>query len=173
MPNVHSVTPSLLGQPLKKMRNWNLVDTDYIRRMTKAKSEPQPASVADAPCVFCSLRDATTIVMRNSLAFAVRDTTPVTALHTLVLPYRHAPTYFDLTEAELAAVNDLIWRLRSDIEKKDDASVKGFNVGGECRSCFGPDHFFHCHVHLIPRRKGDVQNPVGGVRAVIPDKMRY
>jgi diadenosine tetraphosphate (Ap4A) HIT family hydrolase len=154
-----------------KMRNWNLVDTDYIRRMTKAKSEPQPASVADAPCVFCSLRDATTIVMRNSLAFAVCDTTPVTALHTLVLPYRHAPTYFDLTEAELAAVNDLLWRLRSDIEK-DDASVKGFNVGANVGAVSGQT-IFHCHVHLIPRRKGDVQNPVGGVRAVIPDKMRY
>lgn len=153
------------------MPNWDFVETDYIRDMTKAKSEPQPSSVADAPCVFCALRDAASVVMRNKLAFAVRDTTPVTGLHTLVLPYRHAPTYFDLTEAELAAVNDLLWRLRYDIER-DDSSVEGFNVGTNVGAVSGQT-IFHCHIHLIPRREGDVQNPLGGVRAVIPEKMRY
>jgi ATP adenylyltransferase len=59
------------------------------------------------------------VVARNELAFAVRDTTPVTALHTLVLPYRHAATYFDLTEPELAAANDLSLRFRSKIIAED------------------------------------------------------
>ena len=109
--------------------------------------------------------------MRNDLTFAVRDTTPVTHLHALVLPYRHAPTYFDLTEQELAAVNDLLRRLRLDILKAD-TSVEGFNIGANVGAVSGQS-ISHCHVHLIPRRKGDIPDPLGGVRGVIPEKMRY
>jgi diadenosine tetraphosphate (Ap4A) HIT family hydrolase len=109
--------------------------------------------------------------MRNELTFAVRDTTPVTFLHTLVLPYRHAATYFDLTDPELAAANELLRHLRSEIIKTDPL-VKGFNVGANVGLVSGQT-IFHCHVHLIPRRDGDIPDPLGGVRAVIPDKMRY
>ncbi|GAB1715194.1 MAG: HIT family protein [Nitrobacter sp.] len=109
--------------------------------------------------------------MRNELTFAVRDTTPVTRLHTLVLPYRHAATYFDLTESELTAANELLRQLRSEIMKADPL-VRGFNVGANVGLVSGQT-IFHCHVHLIPRREGDVPDPLGGVRAVIPEKMRY
>lgn len=122
-------------------------------------------------CIFCALRDDGRVIMRNQLAFAVRDTTPVTPLHTLILPYRHAATYFDLTDEELAAANDLLRRLRTDIIEAD-ASVEGFNIGANVGVVSGQS-IFHCHIHLIPRRKGDIDNPHGGVRAVIPDKMRY
>jgi len=122
-------------------------------------------------CVFCALRDDPHVILRNDLTFAVRDTTPVTHLHALVLPYRHAPTYFDLTEQELAAVNDLLRRLRLDILKAD-TSVEGFNIGANVGAVSGQS-IFHCHVHLIPRRKGDIPDPLGGVRGVIPEKMRY
>lgn len=109
--------------------------------------------------------------MRNELTFAIRDTTPVTPFHTLVLPYRHAQTYFDLTEPELAAANELLLHLRSEIVTADP-SVKGFNVGANVGLVSGQT-IFHCHIHLIPRREGDVPDPLGGVRAVIPEKMRY
>lgn len=122
-------------------------------------------------CIFCALRDGPNVVLRNELAFALRDATPVTPLHTLVLPSRHAPTYFDLTDAELAAVNDLLRRLRSDIVEADP-SVEGFNIGANVGAVSGQT-IFHCHIHLIPRRKGDMHDPRGGVRGVIPDKMRY
>jgi ATP adenylyltransferase len=139
--------------------------------MTKAKSETQASNAAGVGCVFCSLRDASNVVMRNELTFALRDTTPVTPLHTLVLPYRHAATYFDLTEEELVAANDLLRRLSSDIEQHDP-SVEGFNVGANIGIVSGQTIFL-CHIHLIPRRGGDVADPLDGVRAVIPDKMRY
>jgi ATP adenylyltransferase len=123
------------------------------------------------PCVFCALRTSSRIVIRNELAFALRDTTPVTDLHTLVLPIRHAPTYFDLRPDELVAVNDLLWRLRDQILAADP-SVEGFNIGANIGLVSGQT-IFHCHVHLIPRRAGDVDNPLGGVRGVIPSRMRY
>ena len=133
-----------------------------------------PATTTDAEaqgCVFCALRDSPHVILRNRLSFAVRDTTPVTPLHTLVLPYRHAPTYFDLTDDELAAANDLLRQLRLDIITTDPA-VAGFNIGINIGSTAGQT-IFHCHIHLIPRRRGDVDDPLGGVRAVIPGKMRY
>jgi ATP adenylyltransferase len=139
--------------------------------VTKAKRYDQITNTNGSGCIFCTSRDGPRVVLRNELAFAIRDTTPVTVLHTLVLPYRHAPTYFDLTEMELAAVNDLLRRLRSEI-MKTDPSVEGFNVGANVGTVSGQT-IFHCHMHLIPRRRGDVQDPLGGVRAVIPDKMRY
>jgi ATP adenylyltransferase len=138
--------------------------------MTKAAAQLSPTDETN-DCVFCALPDGPTVVLRNKLAFAVRDRTPVTALHTLVLPYRHAPTYFDLTESELIAVNNLLWRLGSEIIEADP-SVRGFNIGANVGVVSGQT-IFHCHIHLIPRRNGDIPDPLGGVRAVIPEKMRY
>jgi diadenosine tetraphosphate (Ap4A) HIT family hydrolase len=146
------------------MRNYN-------RRMTKAKAECASIGPDNSGCIFCALRDGSHVVIRNALAFAVYDTTPVTHLHSLVLPYRHAATYFDLTEPELAAANDLLRRLRSRI-LQDDPTVEGFNVGANVGAVSGQT-IFHCHIHLIPRRSGDVPDPLGGVRAVIPEKRRY
>lgn len=139
--------------------------------MKKAKAPAGIARAAGAGCVFCALRDRPDIISHNELVFSVRDTTPVTAMHTLVLPYRHAETYFDLTESELTAANDLLRRLRSEILEADP-SVKGFNIGANVGTASGQT-IFHCHIHLIPRREGDVPDPLGGVRAVIPEKMRY
>lgn len=139
--------------------------------MTDAKNQLSNTGLHAPGCVFCALRDTPNFVARNELTFAVRDTTPVTHLHTLVLPCRHAATYFDLTESELAAANELLRHLRLEIMKADP-SVKGFNVGANIGLVSGQT-IFHCHIHLIPRREGDVPDPLGGVRAVIPDKMRY
>ena len=111
-------------------------------------------------------------MVRNELAFALRDTTPVSDLHTPVLAFRHAPTYFDLTPEELAAANDLLQqRLRAQISQTDP-TVEGSNIGANVGLVSGQT-IFHCHIHLIPRRKGIVENPLGGVRGVIPDKMCY
>jgi len=96
---------------------------------------------------------------------------PVSVLHSLVLPFRHAPIYFDLTANEVAAANDLLWRLRAQI-LATDTSVEGFNIGANVGLASGQT-IFHCHIHLIPRRQGDVENPLGGVRGVNPNKMRY
>jgi ATP adenylyltransferase len=118
-------------------------------------------------CVFCTL-DPTRVLVENDLAFAVRDTSPVTPFHTLILPKRHAPTFFDVTEAETRAIEQLIRRLRDDIVA-EDAAVQGFNIGINVGEAAGQT-VFHCHYHLIPRRRGDVANPRGGVRWIIPSK---
>lgn len=124
---------------------------------------------ADA-CVFCDPAPDR-IVASNELAYAVRDANPVTPLHTLVLPRRHVPSYFDVIPGEDSAIWNLLSALRREIEAADSA-VEGFNVGINIGEVAGQT-VFHCHVHLIPRRRGDVANPRGGVRAVVPGKANY
>lgn len=121
-------------------------------------------------CIFCEL-PADRALASNALAFAIRDNYPVTHLHTLVIPKRHAATFFDLFEPERRAINQLLSGLRVEIMKKD-ASVSGFNVGMNNGDAAGQT-VGHAHVHLIPRRQGDVQDPRGGVRGVIPGKAAY
>ena len=121
-------------------------------------------------CVFCDPA-ADRIVAANELAYALRDTSPVTPLHALILPRRHVASYFDLVPGEDSAVRHLLSSLRQEIEAAD-AAVEGFNIGINVGEAAGQT-IFHCHVHLIPRRRGDVANPRGGVRAVIPGKANY
>jgi ATP adenylyltransferase len=121
-------------------------------------------------CIFCQLQ-AERIIASNALALAIRDNYPVTELHMLVIPKRHAPTFFDLFEPEKRAINQLLNGLRIEIMKKD-ASVSGFNIGMNSGDAAGQT-ISHAHVHLIPRRQGDVQDPRGGVRGVIPGKATY
>jgi len=121
-------------------------------------------------CVFCEL-PSDRVIVSNALAFAIRDNYPVTELHTLVIPKRHAVTFFDLFEPERRSINQLLVGLRAEIVTKD-ASVTGFNIGINSGNTAGQT-VDHAHVHLIPRRPGDVQDPRGGIRGVIPGKAAY
>ena len=109
--------------------------------------------------------------MSNNLAFAVKDGFPVTEGHTLIIPKRHVTDFFGLSDDELLACNQLLKELRSTILVQDEL-VEGFNVGMNAGATAGQT-IFHCHIHLIPRRKGDVENPRGGVRHIIPGKGFY
>jgi diadenosine tetraphosphate (Ap4A) HIT family hydrolase len=121
-------------------------------------------------CIFCELPPER-VIASNVLAFAVHDSYPVTDLHTLVISRRHVATFFDLFEPERRAINQLLVELRAEIAKKD-ALVRGFNIGMNNGDAAGQT-VDHAHVHLIPRRQGDVQDPRGGVRGVIPGKAAY
>jgi ATP adenylyltransferase len=121
-------------------------------------------------CIFCDISEDR-IIAFNALAFAVRDKYPVTELHTLIISKRHAPTFFDLFEPERRAINQLLGKVRAAILQKD-ASASGFNIGMNNGDVAGQT-IGHAHVHLIPRRQGDVQDPRGGVRGVIPGKATY
>jgi len=121
-------------------------------------------------CAFCVMAQQQ-FVASNRLAYGVRDTSPVTPLHTLVLPRRHVASYFDLDAREKRAIDDLLEGIRLDILARDPV-VAGFNIGINVGEMAGQT-IFHCHVHLIPRRPGDIANPRGGVRAVIPGKADY
>jgi len=122
------------------------------------------------PCLFCSIK-ASGITHENNLAFASYDTYPVSKFHCLIIPKRHISDYFDLTDQELIACNKLIQIVKKEILDKDQ-SVKGFNLGTNVGQVSGQS-IFHCHLHLIPRREKDVENPQGGVRSVIPNKQHY
>ncbi len=121
-------------------------------------------------CLFCNIKDER-VIAENDLAYAVHDGFPVTELHTLIIPKRHVEDYFGLTQEELLACDDLIRSLKDEI-MNSDSSVDAFNIGMNAGESAGQT-IFHCHIHLIPRRSGDVENPRGGVRHLIPGKGNY
>jgi diadenosine tetraphosphate (Ap4A) HIT family hydrolase len=124
----------------------------------------------EAGCPFCEM-PRERIIDENPLAYAIRDAYPVTPLHTLVIPKRHGPSYFELGRAEVNACNLLLERVRN-VMRQTDKTVEGFNVGINDGEAAGQS-VFRCHIHLIPRRSGDIERPRGGVRHVIPHKGCY
>ena len=122
------------------------------------------------PCLFCNIEKSGS-AHENDLAYASYDSYPVSEYHCLIIPKRHIKDYFDLSNDELIACNELIKILKKEIISKD-SSVKGFNLGTNIGKVSGQS-ILHCHFHLIPRREGDVENPQGGVRSVIPSKQHY
>ena len=122
------------------------------------------------PCLFCNVKK-TGIVYENELVYASYDSYPVSEHHCLIIPKRHIKDYFELSNDELVACNDLIKIVKKEITNKDPL-VKGFNLGTNIGIVSGQS-ILHCHFHLIPRREGDVDNPQGGVRSVIPNKQHY
>ena len=121
-------------------------------------------------CLFCN-KSKQKIIYSSKLLFVVRDSYPVTKHHTLIIPHRHVSNFFDLNDNELNNLNKILKKQRQSL-LNIDKEITGFNVGVNA----GPDagqSIMHCHIHLIPRRKGDTKNPRGGVRGVIPSKQKY
>lgn len=120
-------------------------------------------------CVFCNPnRD---IHYENNLAVAFFDLFPVTEGHVLIVPKRHVKNYFDLYQSEINAVNQIIQEAKADLIQID-SSISGFNLGTNIGTDSGQT-IFHCHIHMIPRRRNDIDDPTGGVRNVIPEKGNY
>ena len=124
----------------------------------------------NSPCLFCN-SEKSGCAYENGLAYASYDSYPVSEYHCLIIPKRHIKDYFDLSNDELVSCNELIKIVKKEIINKDP-SVKGFNLGTNIGKVSGQS-ILHCHFHLIPRREGDVENPQGGVRSVIPSKQHY
>ena len=122
------------------------------------------------PCLFCDYKEDG-FITENDLAYASYDTYPVSKYHCLIIPKRHMQNFFDLTNEELLACHDLMKIIKKNIIIKDP-KVEGFNLGTNIGKVSGQS-ILHCHFHLIPRRLGDVKNPQGGVRSVIPNKQYY
>jgi diadenosine tetraphosphate (Ap4A) HIT family hydrolase len=120
-------------------------------------------------CPFCHLNQEN-ILFENELAAAFLDHFPVSPGHTLIITKRHIPDVDEARDDEIAAIFDLISRCRRHI--KETYGCDGFNIGINAGEMAGQT-VFHLHFHLIPRRKGDVPNPRGGVRKVIPNLTRY
>lgn len=125
-------------------------------------------------CLFCKAQEIEykkEVVYENDFFYATRDSYPVTKLHTLVIPKRHFQSYFDMNNDEIKSINIVLNEQRKEIVKLD-SSVTAFNIGINDGKDAGQS-IYHLHVHLIPRRQGDVENPRGGVRGVIPAKQKY
>jgi diadenosine tetraphosphate (Ap4A) HIT family hydrolase/5-methylcytosine-specific restriction endonuclease McrA len=121
-------------------------------------------------CLFCEIK-ASRIIAENNLCYAIRDGFPVTNLHTLFIPKRHISDYFDLYQPEHNAIRQLVSDVKQDILDSDE-TVVAFNMGVNAGKEAGQT-IAHAHVHLIPRRVGDVPDPRGGVRGVIPAQQSY
>ncbi len=119
---------------------------------------------------YCPLCDEQIIPIENDLAYAVFDTNPASPGHCLIVPKRHVAEYFDATDAEKLAIWSLVDQMKVLIDTKHnpDAYNVGINIGVAAGQSVP-----HIHVHVIPRYKGDVEDPKGGVRGVIPAKRRY
>jgi len=122
-------------------------------------------------CIFCNKTNCN-VISKTKNFFIIRDTAyPVTKHHTLIITNRHIADFFELTAEEMNELNEILKKQKKEL-KNLDQKISGFNVGVNVGKDAGQS-IMHCHLHLIPRRKGDVEDPSGGVRGVIPEKQKY
>lgn len=121
-------------------------------------------------CVMCENTSGRDLIASNALAAAFADGFPLTPGHTLIVPRRHESDFLALSPAEQAA----IWALVPDVCRHIEARHRpdGYNIGVNIREAAGQT-IGHAHLHVIPRYRGDVEDPRGGIRWIIPGKARY
>ena len=120
-------------------------------------------------CPFCKLRPER-IVLRNASGVLVRDGYPVSEGHSLVIPHRHSGSFFGLTDAERTDLLALLDQAKQELDALHQPH--GYNIGINDGAAAGQT-VPHLHIHLIPRYQGDLPDPRGGVRWVIPEKAVY
>jgi diadenosine tetraphosphate (Ap4A) HIT family hydrolase len=121
------------------------------------------------PCVFCTL-DPGRIVAGNAAAFVIRDGFPISPGHTLVIPRRHFGSFFEASAEERQAMLELLDAQKLLLDR--EYSPAGYNIGINDGPAAGQT-VPHLHIHLIPRYAGDLPDPRGGVRWILPAKARY
>jgi len=122
-------------------------------------------------CIFCSKTNCK-VISSTKHFFIIRDTAyPVTKHHTLIITNRHVDDFFELNKDEMGDLVEILKKQKKEL-KNLDKEISAFNVGVNIGKDAGQS-IMHCHIHLIPRRKGDVEDPRGGVRGVIPEKQKY
>ena len=119
-------------------------------------------------CIFCKEEY---LLIKNEFAYAIFDKFPVTKFHALIISKRHVETFFELTPSEKISCFDLLGQVKEKLVQMD-TTISGFNVGFNSGKDAGQT-IMHCHIHLIPRREGDVIEPQGGIRNIIPGKGKY
>lgn len=122
-------------------------------------------------CPFCEIVDRGSVEFVWGSVAVIRDRFPVTEGHRLVIPVRHVFDWFDMSDDERTDTIEALSRLRT-LVVTTDPSVSAFNVGINAGEAAGQT-IGHAHTHLIPRRRGDTDDPRGGVRGVIPEKQSY
>jgi diadenosine tetraphosphate (Ap4A) HIT family hydrolase len=120
-------------------------------------------------CPFCN-PSKHRIVLERRLALSILDAYPINPGHTLIIPKRHITSFFDLDKNELQDLKMLLESSKHDLDRCHQPD--GFNVGFNDGIAAGQT-VMHLHIHLIPRFNGDVSDPRGGIRWVIPDRAKY
>jgi diadenosine tetraphosphate (Ap4A) HIT family hydrolase len=126
-------------------------------------------AISPKPCPFCTLL-STRVIDANTTAIVIRDGYPVSPGHTLLIPKRHTGSFFELAEQERADLLALLDRAKRVLDA--ELQPQGYNIGINDGAAAGQT-VPHLHVHLIPRFEGDLPDPRGGVRWVIPAKAKY
>ena len=121
-------------------------------------------------CIFCS-KEKLNIIYEDDIFFVIRDSFPVTKDHTLIILNNHDKTFFDLRDKDILQLNNIL-KFQKESLMQNDNTITGFNIGINQGETAGQT-VMHLHIHLIPRRKGDIEDPRGGVRGVIPSKQKY
>ena len=121
-------------------------------------------------CIFCRPCSGADLLAANDLAIAFPAGYPVSEGHALIVPRRHEPDFFALRAEEQAAIISLVNPVRAALDERyaPDAYNLGVNAGKAAGQTIG-----HVHLHVIPRYAGDVAEPRGGVRWVLPETARY
>lgn len=120
-------------------------------------------------CLFCQ-KDTLAVLFENEWGYAIADKYPVSPGHLLLIPHRHVADAFCLTDEEIKGLYDLARRGRQYIEAQDEPD--GYNLGFNVNAA-GGQTIFHVHLHLIPRHRGDVPDPRGGLRNLKPQLVPY
>ena len=120
-------------------------------------------------CIFCNL-EPDRIISESDYTLTIRDGFPVSEGHTLIIPKRHVQSFFELQAIEKAAVLQALDEAKEALDK--EFSPDGYNIGINDGEAAGQT-VMHLHVHLIPRYKGDTEDPRGGVRWIFPEKAKY
>lgn len=121
-------------------------------------------------CIFCH-PETFTVLRKSARFYVIADQHPVTTGHCLIIPYQHIRDPLKLSAVEMNEAWQLIQQLATEL-RQQDGMITGFNIGMNCGYDAGQS-IFHSHIHLIPRRRGDIEDPKGGVRGVIPTKQHY
>jgi len=121
------------------------------------------------PCPFCALPESR-VLLRNAAAVVIRDGYPVAPGHTLVIPTRHVPSFFETTFVERMAMLELVDQAKQQVQL--EFGPAGYNIGINDGAAAGQT-IGHLHIHLMPRYLGDRPDPRGGVRWVMPEKADY
>jgi diadenosine tetraphosphate (Ap4A) HIT family hydrolase len=126
-------------------------------------------AISSKTCAFCTLPLAR-VIDENATAIVIRDGYPVSPGHTLLIPKRHTGSFFDLSGPERIDLFSLLDRAKLVLDK--EFHPQGYNIGINDGTAAGQT-VPHLHVHLIPRFEGDLPDPRGGVRWVLPEKAKY
>lgn len=141
--------------------NYELYQYNHFNKLPRKDGEK---------CPFCRLSRRVEVICETITCVAFYDGYPVSIGHALIIPKRHVASYFDLTNHEREAMNVMLQYVKQKIDERFHPD--GYNIGINVNEAAGQS-VFHVHMHLIPRYKGDVENPKGGVRGVIPSKQNY